>query len=56
MGRTGVLIATMIGAEQGREEGSVDVVATVSRMRSQRMNMIQTDVCVVVSTGLYVTS
>ncbi|XP_019857512.1 PREDICTED: receptor-type tyrosine-protein phosphatase epsilon-like [Amphimedon queenslandica] len=43
IGVTGMLISIMIGIEQGLSTGGVDVMAIVNKMRSQRMNMIQTE-------------
>ena len=44
VGVTGVLISIMVGIEQGLSTGGIDVMGLVNKMRSQRMNMIQTEV------------
>ena len=50
MGHTGTLITIDSVLEKLEEEGVVDIFGTVSKIRQQRMNMVQT----VVSIHMYV--
>lgn len=45
IGPSAVLLSVIMGLEQGQIEGSIDTMATVNKLRSQRMNMVQTEVC-----------
>ena len=45
VGRTGTFIAVDMALEQADKEKKVDIAGIVSRMRQQRMKMVQTDVC-----------
>ena len=45
VGRTGTLLAVDIALEQAATEGVVDVQHIVTRLREQRMKMVQTHVC-----------
>ena len=45
VGRTGTFIATDMAMEQVENEGKVDIAGIVTRLRQQRMKMVQTDVC-----------
>ena len=42
VGRSGTLIGIDIGLEQAAKEGVVDIAAVVSKLREQRMKMVQT--------------
>ena len=42
MGRTGTLITIDMALEQAAKEGTVDIPAVVSKIRRQRMKMVQT--------------
>ena len=44
VGRTGTFIAIEIGMDQIKQEGKVDIIGIVTRLRQQRMKMIQTNV------------
>ena len=44
IGRTGTLIAIDVGLEQAAQESVVDIPAIVTKMRSQRMKMVQNSV------------
>lgn len=44
VGRTGTLLSVDIALEQAAKEGVVDVQGIVSRLREQRMKMVQTHV------------
>ena len=44
MGRTGTLIAIDIALQQAIQENIVDIPSTVTKMRRQRMKMVQTSV------------
>ena len=44
VGRTGTLIAIDIALEQAAKDGMVDIAGIVSKMRGQRMAMVQTAV------------
>ena len=44
MGRTGTLLSVDIALEQAGTEGVVDIQGIVSRLREQRMMMVQTHV------------
>jgi protein tyrosine phosphatase len=45
VGRTGAFIALDFLLEQAEIEGTIDVFGLTSRMRKDRVNMIQTVVC-----------
>ena len=45
VGRTGTFIAVDMAMEQAENEGKVDIAGIVTRLRQQRMKMVQTDVC-----------
>jgi len=45
VGRTGTYMAIDSVLEQVQKEGVVDIAGTVSKMRKQRMKMVQTVVC-----------
>ena len=49
VGRTGVLLSTLIGIQQGKQEGCIDFIGIVNNLRKQRMNIIQTEVNVCLS-------
>ena len=51
MGRTGTLIAIDIILEMAEKEKLVDVSGVISKMRQQRMKMVQTSVSI--SVGIY---
>ena len=44
VGRTGTFIAIDIALEQAKRENMVDIAGIVTRIRQQRMEMVQTDV------------
>ena len=44
VGRTGTFIAIEIGMEQIKQEGKVDIAGIVTRLRQQRIKMVQTSV------------
>ena len=44
VGRTGTFIAIDIALEQAKRESMVDIAGIVTRIRQQRMEMVQTDV------------
>ena len=44
VGVTGVMITIITGIDQGMKERGVNVVGVVNKLRSQRMNMVQTEV------------
>ena len=44
VGRTGTFVAVDMALEQADKEGKVDIAGIVTRMRQQRMKMVQTDV------------
>ena len=44
VGRTGSFIAIDMGEEQIKREGKVDIAGIVTRLRQQRMKMVQTSV------------
>ena len=44
VGRTGAFIAIDIALEQAKRENMVDIAGIVTRIRQQRMEMVQTDV------------
>ncbi len=46
VGRTGTLIGLKIILEQALQEGVIDVIGTIKKMRQQRMHMVQTVVIV----------
>ena len=46
VGRTGTLLSIDIALEQAKHEGVVDVQHIVTRLRQQRMKMVQTHVSV----------
>jgi protein-tyrosine phosphatase len=46
VGRTGTLIAVDILVQHVRENKQLDVFNTVLKLRQQRINMVQTEVCV----------
>ena len=45
VGRTGTFIAVDMAMEQAEKERKVDIAGIVTRLRQQRMKMVQTDVC-----------
>ena len=45
VGRTGTFIAVDMAMEQAENEVKVDIAGIVTRLRQQRMKMVQTDVC-----------
>ena len=47
VGRTAVLLAIIIGIEQGQKEKKIDVMSIVNKLRVQRMNMVQTEVILI---------
>ena len=49
VGRTGTLIAIDIALEQAAKDGMVDIAGIVSKMRGQRMKMVQTEVSTIYS-------
>ena len=44
VGRTGTFVAVDMALEQADKEGKVDIAGIATRMRQQRMKMVQTDV------------
>ena len=44
VGRTGTFIAIEIGMDQIKQEGKVDIARIVTRLRQQRIKMVQTSV------------
>ena len=44
VGRTGTFIAIDIALEQAKREKTVDIAGVVTRVRQQRMKMVQTEV------------
>ena len=44
VGRTGTFIAIEIGMDQIKQEGKVDIAGIVTRLRQQRIKMVQTSV------------
>ena len=44
VGRSGTFVAVDMALEQADKEGKVDIAGIVTRMRQQRMKMVQTDV------------
>lgn len=44
VGRTGTFIAVDMALEQADKESKVDIAGIITRMREQRMKMVQTDV------------
>ena len=45
VGRTGTFIAIDLALEQAKTEGLVDIAGIVNRLREQRMQMVQSEVC-----------
>ena len=45
VGRTGTFITLDMAMEQAEREGLVDVAGIVNQLRTQRMKMVQTEVC-----------
>ena len=52
VGRTGTFIATEIAMKQLKKEGKVDIVGIVTRIREQRMKMVQTNVSYITKYGM----
>ena len=46
VGRTGTFITIDLALEQAKKEGVVDIAGIVNRLRQQRMQMVQTVVCI----------
>ena len=44
VGRTGTFIAIEIGMDRIKQEGKVDIAGIVTRLRQQRIKMVQTSV------------
>ena len=51
VGRSGVFIALSIALERMRYEGVVDMFQTVRMLRTQRPAMVQTEVCITITSG-----
>ncbi len=45
VGRTGTFIAVDMALEQAEKEKKIDIAGIVTRLRQQRLKMVQTDVC-----------
>ena len=45
VGRTGTFIAIDIALQQAEGEGTVDIPSIITKIRNQRMKMVQTVVC-----------
>ena len=45
VGRTGTFITLDMALEQINKEGKVDIAGIVTRLREQRIRMVQTEVC-----------
>ena len=56
VGRTGTFIAIDLVAEQVDKEKKIDIAGIVTRLREQRMKMVQTDVCTMNSIQQLLTS
>ena len=54
VGRTGTFIAIDLVAEQVDKEKKIDIAGIVTRLREQRMKMVQTDVCTWVGTCMVI--
>ena len=50
VGRTGTFITIDLALDQARKERKVDIAGIVNRLREQRMQMVQTEVCIMIYT------